>query len=140
MTDHVAVGEVQADHSVFSGSDRIDHQIGDLGALHPRTLFERDHVGTDLHVLVERFVELPGTVSVEEIGHMSVLLGLADRQLVDSGRAEVFIHGPVDLRRIDQIEFRRVQIAVVLHHSGVEHRRPAAPVELVEIILLESGR
>ena len=60
VTDHVAVGIVEADEIVSAAFNGFDDGVGDLGALHPRALFKRNDVGGDLKILLA--VETAGTM------------------------------------------------------------------------------
>lgn len=71
---------------------------------------------------------------------MAELLGFADGELRNAGGAEIFVHRPVDLGRIDEIELRRVEVAVILHHAGVHDVGTDAAVELGELFGLERLR
>ena len=129
VAHHVAVREVQADVVVLAALDRLDNLVGDLRALHPGPLLEGHHVGGDLHVVLKLLVELALLVSVEEVGHVPVLLGLGDGQELHAGLGQVLAHRAVDARRVHQVLGGHVGVAVVLHHAGVLDRRNALAVK-----------
>ena len=133
MSDHIPVREVQTDKLIFSGFDRGNNGIGDLGALHPGTLFKRNDIGGDLLIGFKSLVEFSGPVSVEEVGDMTVLLRFTDCKLTDIAGAEILAERLVDLRRINQIMIRDMEVAVVFHHAGIEDFRHGIARELVEI-------
>ena len=133
VADHVAVRVVDAREPVLAGAQLGDQPIGDLGGLHPRPLLERHAVRRDLDVRLGAVVEHAAAVAVPEVRDVAVLLGLADRELRDVRRGEDLAHRPLDLRRRHQVVRRDVEVAVVLHHAGVEHVGPAHAIELVEL-------
>ena len=137
VPDHVAVGEVELDEIPVAALHLGDDPVGDLGALHPRPLFEGDDVAGHLDVLFKLVVELAGAVAVEEVGDMAELLRLADGELPDVRRTEVLGQRPVDRRRGDQVLLGYMQVAVVLHHAGVLDVGVALSVELLEVLGLE---
>ena len=139
MTHHVAVGEVDAVVGVLACLQSLNQLVGDLGALHPGSLLEGNHVGGNLHVGLQLVRELAGLVAVPEIGDVTVLLSLGDGVLLHTRIGEELTHGVGDLGRIDQVAVGNVQVAVVLQHTGVQHVGHADAVELVELAVRRVG-
>ena len=137
MTDHVTVREVAAEVGVFSGAQGFDERVGYLCALHPRALFKGNNVGGNLDVGFKLLAELSAPVSVPEVGNVTELLGFGDGVLGDPGVGEVFAECVRDLRGIDEVVFRYVEVAVVLKHSGIYDLRISDAVEFVELLVVE---
>ena len=128
MTNHIAVGIIQPDKLIFSGGDLRCHAIGDL-PLSSMGVARKESGRREFPRIPPGFVKLSGAVAIKEIGHMPELLSFADRQLMDTGAAKQLAHRAVDRRRADQVGFWDMQVAVILHHSGVTHLRTASTVK-----------
>ena len=133
MSDHIAVREVNAHERILVLGDELDELVCDLRRLHPRALLERNDVRRDLDVLFEFVVELRGSVTVEEVCNMAVLLCLGDRQLSDALVSQKLTECISDDRRRNEELLRDVKVAVVLEHTGVIYVRNTNTVELVKI-------
>ena len=68
---------------------------------------------------------------------MAEFLSFTDRQLLNAGGTQILTHRTVDFRRIDQIIFRHMSVAIIFHHAGVYHRRTAAAIKMREVILFK---
>jgi hypothetical protein len=85
-------------------------------------------------------VERLAAVAVPEVRHVTELLRLAARELRDAVGREVRAERAVDLGRRDEEARRQLQVAVVLHHAGVEDLRPRPAIELEEALFFERAR
>ena len=63
---------------------------------------------------------------------MTIFLGLGNSIFLDAMRNQKFSQGFTDLRRIDQIMMRNLQITIVLEHTGVFDCRDVSAVKFVE--------
>ena len=132
MSNHIAVGEIDAQNFVFARLQTFNQLVGNLGALHPGALFKRNDVRGDFNVGFQLLVKLARFVSVPEIGHMPVFLRFGHSKHGNTGSGKIFAHGVGDFGRRDQIFFRNVQISVIFQHAGKFHIRNAHAVEFVK--------
>ena len=100
VTYHITVGEINAEVLIFTGLKALNELVGDLCALHPRSLLKGNDVRGDLDIGLELLGELTGLVSVPEIGYVSVLLSLGDGKLLNTDCAEILCHSVGDLGRV----------------------------------------
>ena len=68
---------------------------------------------------------------------MAVLLGLADGELGEAVGGEMLAERAVDGRGRDEEALGRLEVAVVLHHAGIEHVGALAAIEVGEGVVLE---
>ena len=69
---------------------------------------------------------------------MPELLGLADRELADLACDKIFGHGPVDGGRCHQVLAWDMEIPVIFHHPSIFNLRMPLPIELLQVLRLES--
>ena len=137
MSDHISIREIAAQEIVLLAFNCLNQRIRDLRTLHPGPLLERNNIGRNLTVGFQFFAEFSAAVSVPEIGHMSVLLRLRNRILLQPGLYQHFRQGMLDFRRINQEAPGQIQIAVILKHAGIYHVRPRAPVKIGEVFIFK---
>ena len=139
MAYHIAVREVAAQVLKLAAAEHLDELIGDLRALHPRALIERNNVARDLDIGLKLLGELAGAIAVPKVCDVAELLRFGDSELRDSGICEVLAESICDLGRINKVVRRDMEVAIVLEHSGIVNLRRADAVELIEILACLKG-
>ena len=139
MTDHIAVGKVDAQVLICAALQSLDQLVGDLGALHPGTLLEGNDVGGNLNIGLQLLGELARLITVPEIGDVAVLLRLGDGELGDAVIGKILGHGVGDLGRVDQIAMGNMQVTVVLQHAGKQNGGNANAIKGIKATVAVKG-
>ena len=81
MTYHIAVGIITADKIILAALHGVDNRVRNLRRLHPGALVKRNSVGGNFHIGFKLLAELLASVSVPEIGYMTVFLSFGNCKL-----------------------------------------------------------
>ena len=132
VSDHIGVGVVADDRVVGAGLDGFDQTVGQLLGAHLRLLIVGAHMGRrHQHAILA--VEHPLLSTVEEKGHVGVLLGLGDPELAQPCVRHDF---PESVVQSTRIEHRGLMegCAIVGHGDEVGERGQPVAGKAAEIL------
>ena len=117
VADHVGIGEVQNDHVVFAGADRLDRLGGEFGRRHLGLQVVGRDLGRRHHDAVLALVGLLAA-AVEEVGDVRIFFRFGHAQLRAAGVGHHLAEDVREaLRRKDRLH-QPVEIVAVLCHAG----------------------